>query len=397
MPLFAKAGCNSGACHGSASGQEGFKVSLRGYDPGVDYVTLTRGTNGRRMNRDEPEQSLLLLKPTGQVPHEGGQRFARDSAYAKTLVRWIKEGAAPTWTTAPKLVGLDVLPSFRTFAEPRPAAAIARPRSLQRRQRARCHRRCPLQQQQRERRPRSAKTASCRCRPRAKPPSWSATARSVAVSHLVVLHHDPHFVWTNPPEINYIDKHVFAKLRLEDSAVGTVHRRRIPAPRVSRRDRPAADAGGGAGLPRRQAARQTRPPVIDDLAGTARNTPSSGRQKWADLFRLRFDMLRRQGNVGLTTAGCATAWRATSPMTSSCARSSPPRAARARTHRPTSIASSPRPTRPPRRRRRFSSAFARCVPSATIIRSRNGCRKTITACPRSSRRRPASPAASATT
>src|SRR5262249_7895884 len=118
MPLFAKAGCNSGACHGAASGKKGFKVSLRGYDPATDYVTLSRGAGGRRMNREEPGQSLLVLKPTGQVPHEGGQPFPRDSAYANTLTRWIAEGAASDLAVAPKVVGLDMIPASRTFAEP---------------------------------------------------------------------------------------------------------------------------------------------------------------------------------------------------------------------------------------------------------------------------------------
>src|SRR5262245_18328965 len=89
MPILAKAGCNSGACHGAASGKKGFKVSLRGYDPATDYVTLTRGTEGRRLNLNDPAQSLLVLKPTGLVMHEGGKRFEPDSAYARTLIRWI--------------------------------------------------------------------------------------------------------------------------------------------------------------------------------------------------------------------------------------------------------------------------------------------------------------------
>src|SRR5262245_45370421 len=82
MPIFAKAGCNSGACHGSASGKKGFKVSLRGYDPESDFGTLTRGSQGRRLDFNDAGQSLLLLKPTGIVPHEGGKRFEIDSRYA---------------------------------------------------------------------------------------------------------------------------------------------------------------------------------------------------------------------------------------------------------------------------------------------------------------------------
>src|SRR5262249_3388370 len=115
MPILARAGCNSGACHGSASGKKGFKISLRGYDPATDYVTLTRGTQGRRLDRAHPEHSLLVLKPTGQVPHEGGKRFDAGSAYAKILKRWIAEGAGSDLAAAPKLVGLDVAPKFRTF------------------------------------------------------------------------------------------------------------------------------------------------------------------------------------------------------------------------------------------------------------------------------------------
>ena len=119
MPILAKTGCNSGACHGAASGKKGFKVSLRGYDPPVDYLALTRGTTGRRVNLNEPGNSLLLLKPTGQVPHEGGKRFDAHSAYAQTLQRWMAEGAGSDTSSASRLVKLEVSPSFRTFAEPR--------------------------------------------------------------------------------------------------------------------------------------------------------------------------------------------------------------------------------------------------------------------------------------
>src|SRR5689334_20761814 len=69
-------GCNGGACHGSPNGRGGFKLSLRGFDPEADYRTLTRELLGRRVNPVEPGASLILLKPLGRVPHEGGVRFA---------------------------------------------------------------------------------------------------------------------------------------------------------------------------------------------------------------------------------------------------------------------------------------------------------------------------------
>src|SRR5256885_8771327 len=75
QPILAKMGCSSGACHGAAAGQNGFKLSLRGYDDEGDYLTLTRNALGRRIIPADPGRSLLLLKPTGAVPPKGGKRF----------------------------------------------------------------------------------------------------------------------------------------------------------------------------------------------------------------------------------------------------------------------------------------------------------------------------------
>jgi hypothetical protein len=75
LPVMSKAGCNSGPCHGAAAGKNGFKLTLRGFDPETDYLTLTRQANARRTERLEPARSLILLKPTLTLPHKGGQRF----------------------------------------------------------------------------------------------------------------------------------------------------------------------------------------------------------------------------------------------------------------------------------------------------------------------------------
>jgi Protein of unknown function (DUF1549)/Protein of unknown function (DUF1553) len=296
MPLFAKAGCNSGACHGSASGKKGFKVSLRGYDPGVDFVTLTRGANGRRIDRAEPEQSLLILKPTGQVPHEGGQRFGRESAYAKTLARWIKEGCSSDLATAPKLVGLDVWPAYRTFAEPR------------------------LQQQLLVRarfQDGSVRDVTADARYSSnnenaalvgedglvKMPSKGEAAimvrygSVVAVSNLVVLRRDPNFVWTDPPEANYIDKLVFAKLRsmqIQPSELCTDEEflRRVYLDVIGLSPTPAEVR---AFLADQRTDKRAR--VIDALLERPEYAEFWA-AKWADLFRLRFDVLRDKGTWG---------------------------------------------------------------------------------------------------
>ncbi len=92
MPILSKAGCNSGPCHGGAKGKNGFKLSLRGYDPAFDYAALINDLAGRRFNRADPAQSLMLLKPTMDVAHGGGLRFSVGSRYYNTLLAWIREG-----------------------------------------------------------------------------------------------------------------------------------------------------------------------------------------------------------------------------------------------------------------------------------------------------------------
>ncbi len=93
MPVFFRAGCNSGTCHGSARGKDGFMLSLFGYDPKGDYERVVNEMVGRRVNTAVPDQSLLLLKATGAVPHTGGKLFTADSEYYQSLLRWIEAGA----------------------------------------------------------------------------------------------------------------------------------------------------------------------------------------------------------------------------------------------------------------------------------------------------------------
>jgi hypothetical protein len=93
MGVFGRMGCNSGSCHGSFQGKGGLQLSLFGYDPEMDYQALTRQVQGRRINTTDPDQSLLLLKATGQVPHGGATRFGRSSWAYALLREWIANGA----------------------------------------------------------------------------------------------------------------------------------------------------------------------------------------------------------------------------------------------------------------------------------------------------------------
>lgn len=109
MAVLSKAGCASGPCHGNRAGKGGFKLSLRGEDPDADYRTLTTGLAGRRLDFSNPSQSLLLLKPTTDVAHEGGLRLSSGSSEYDLLRRWIA-ARAPDDPDAPRLVGLTVTP-----------------------------------------------------------------------------------------------------------------------------------------------------------------------------------------------------------------------------------------------------------------------------------------------
>jgi uncharacterized protein DUF1553/uncharacterized protein DUF1549/Big-like domain-containing protein len=91
-PILTKQGCNSGACHGAAAGKNGFRLTLRGYAPEVDHAALTRQALGRRIVKTAPQESLLLLKPTGAIEHGGGVRFATGSHEYQVIAGWIAAG-----------------------------------------------------------------------------------------------------------------------------------------------------------------------------------------------------------------------------------------------------------------------------------------------------------------
>ncbi len=110
MPVFMRAGCNTGACHGSARGQDGFHLSLFGYDPDGDHFRLTREMTGRRLNFGVPEESLLLQKATGAVAHTGGKRFEKNSELYQTLLRWIEQRAPNDPPDTPFATSLEVSP-----------------------------------------------------------------------------------------------------------------------------------------------------------------------------------------------------------------------------------------------------------------------------------------------
>ena len=108
-PVLAQLGCSAGACHGAKDGKAGFKLSLRGYDPIFDVRSLVDDHAGRRMNFASPDDSLMLLKSTGAVPHEGGQRTKFDDKYYRIMRAWIADGAKLDLAT-PRVTRIEVTP-----------------------------------------------------------------------------------------------------------------------------------------------------------------------------------------------------------------------------------------------------------------------------------------------
>ncbi len=110
QPVVARYGCSSGACHGAAAGKNGFRLSLRGYDDEGDHRAMTRHALGRRIDLEDPGRSLLVLKPTGAVPHKGGVRFAPGSREYRVIAEWIAAGAPGPKADDPRIERIEVLP-----------------------------------------------------------------------------------------------------------------------------------------------------------------------------------------------------------------------------------------------------------------------------------------------
>jgi hypothetical protein len=115
LPVLTAAGCNAGACHGKARGQNGFALSLLGYDPDFDFASIVSESHGRRVFPAAPENSLLLRKPSLAMPHGGGQRLEPGSVEYETIRRWIVAGMPRSGPDAPKLDRIAVEPAERVM------------------------------------------------------------------------------------------------------------------------------------------------------------------------------------------------------------------------------------------------------------------------------------------
>jgi hypothetical protein len=115
VPIFTKTGCNGGGCHGKSAGQNGFRLSLLGFEPAEDYEHLVKEARGRRLFPAAPERSLLLMKGSAMLPHGGGKRLDPDSDDYRLIVRWIAQGMTYGKTNDPTVARIEVFPKERTM------------------------------------------------------------------------------------------------------------------------------------------------------------------------------------------------------------------------------------------------------------------------------------------
>lgn len=117
VPIFTKLGCNSGGCHGKSGGQNGFRLSLLGFEPALDYETIVKEGRSRRVFPAAPEESLLLRKAVGRVPHGGGKKLDADSHEFRLIVRWIGSGMPMGKPDDPTVARIEVYPPSKILAQ----------------------------------------------------------------------------------------------------------------------------------------------------------------------------------------------------------------------------------------------------------------------------------------
>ena len=211
LAVLSKQGCNSGACHGSPSGKGGFRMSLRAYDPPLDIETLVREAFNRRTNLYEPQKSLILRKPTMEVAHGGGRRLVKDELPYEVLRDWIAQGCQLDPPDAPKCVKLDIYPRKRILMRPAHtqqivALAYFSDGSVRDVTRLACFS--------------SSDEAVATVEPDGLVIGQDRGEAAILVRFLdklesatmMFLKEIPGFHWNSPPENNFVDHHVFAKL-----------------------------------------------------------------------------------------------------------------------------------------------------------------------------------------
>ncbi len=212
MAVLSRGGCNAGACHGNLNGKGGFKLSLRGENPAADYLAVTRDSLARRVDPQRPADSLLLLKAIAAVPHEGGKRFPTEGIEYDFLKRWIAGGIRPDADDAPTLRSLEVTPTQQFLIDPVDRIALKVKATFSDGSQRDVTRLAVFEPSNLLTRVNAEGIATRE--------GFGETAILVrylnrqATAQLAWVPERKGFVWKDVPETNFIDRHIFAKLRL---------------------------------------------------------------------------------------------------------------------------------------------------------------------------------------
>jgi hypothetical protein len=284
-PILNKAGCTQGTCHGAAKGKNGFKLSLRGYDPQFDYEALLYDLSGRRFNRAEPGRSLMLAKPTQEVAHGGGQRFPKDSDYYRTIYTWIANGVPFGDPAKDAVASIEVQPREVFMAKPGETAAV--------------HVTARFLDGQTRNVTREAVVESnvpdvAQVSPTAEVKGERVGEATLLVRYqgqlsavpVTVLNPKPGFVWSAPPQYNYLDRAIDAKLerlKIQPSAItdDATFLRRVSLDLTGQIPTPSAVQ---AFLADRTPQRQKRAKLIDKLIASPAYV-DHWTVKWGDLLQ----------------------------------------------------------------------------------------------------------------
>src|SRR5262245_53490834 len=213
VPILTRAGCSAGTCHGTPTGKGGFRLSLQGFAPDVDYERLTHEARARRTNRAQPEASLMLRKPLARVPHRGGQRFRPESPEHRLLRRWIAEGARNDPPGAATPARLGVLPAARVLMRPaRPQSLVVRASFSDGSSRDVSH--LVKFSSSDETIAKVSPDGLVTGQRRGEAAILCRYEHLVGSARFTFLDPVPGFRWPNVAGRNYVDRHVFAKLRL---------------------------------------------------------------------------------------------------------------------------------------------------------------------------------------
>jgi hypothetical protein len=292
MAVLSRAGCNQGTCHGNLNGKGGFKLSLRGQNPAFDFQALTRGMLGRRVDPERPESSLVLAKPTGAVPHEGGLRFPVNSFEYRILKQWIADGLRSDPATTPQVKRLVVAPTERFLVQPEVETTIRAEALFSDGSKRDVTHLAVFESTH----PGITVSADGRVRS-TQPGETTILVRYLDQQVMVRLSfvpERPNFTWAGPAAFNFVDEHVFArlkKLRVNPSEVcsDTIFLRRayldllgvLPTPDEARRF-----------LGDQRAGKRSR--LIDALLERP-EFPEFWALKWSDVLRNEEKQLDKKG------------------------------------------------------------------------------------------------------